>query len=66
MLKMTRQKRIFIIFAILFFLAMGYLAYDISRRTTFPGSKPQLQERIKKSYGDKDTTESKPDTVIQR
>ncbi|MEM6523571.1 MAG: hypothetical protein AAGF85_06825 [Bacteroidota bacterium] len=43
---MTRSKKLFIFLAILFFLLMIYVSYDISRRTTFPGSKPQLKERI--------------------
>ncbi|MTI23054.1 hypothetical protein E1176_18635 [Fulvivirga sp. RKSG066] len=43
---MKKSKKLFLIFAILFFGAMGYLAYDISSRTTFPGSKPQLKERL--------------------
>ncbi|MEJ2005502.1 MAG: hypothetical protein P8X57_11180 [Cyclobacteriaceae bacterium] len=63
---MTRQKRIFIFFAVLFFLAMAYVAYDISRRTTFPGSKPQLQERIKNTYSEQDSVTAEKDSVIQR
>ncbi len=63
---MSRQKRIFIIFAVIFFMAMGYIAYDISRRTTFPGSKPQLQERIKDTYIEKDSVQTNQDSVIQR
>lgn len=33
---------------ILFLIALAYLGYDISKRTTFPGSKPQLKERLEK------------------
>ncbi|NBW36610.1 MAG: hypothetical protein EBR30_16635 [Cytophagia bacterium] len=47
---MTRSKKIFLGVAALFFLAIAFACYDISRRTTFPGSKPQLQERLKKQY----------------
>lgn len=47
---MARSKRIFVISAILFFMALGYISYDISSRTTFPGSKPQLKERIRNQY----------------
>ena len=47
-------------------MAMAYIAYDISRRTTFPGSKPQLQERIKDTYIEKDSVQTNQDTVIQR
>jgi len=31
---------------ILFFLALVVIGIDITRRTTFPGSRPQLKERI--------------------
>ena len=47
---MNRSKRIFLIVAILFFGGLIYLSYDISKRTTFPGSKSQLKERLKKDY----------------
>lgn len=47
---MTRSKKIFIFLALLFFMALGYISYDISSRTTFPGSKPQLQERVKSQF----------------
>ncbi len=55
---MSRQKRIFIILAVLFFAAMAYVAYDISSRTTFPGSKPQLKERIEQQYSSDDPVDS--------
>ncbi|MEK6781452.1 MAG: hypothetical protein AABY93_07085 [Bacteroidota bacterium] len=47
---MSRSKKVFTGFAVCFFLALIYLSYDISSRTTFPGSKPQLKERIIKQY----------------
>jgi hypothetical protein len=47
---MSRSKRIFIGFVIAFALALAYVSYDISMRTTFPGSKSQLKERLKKQY----------------
>lgn len=43
---MTRQKKIFILCAIVFILLLLYASYDIGSRTTFPGAKPQLKERI--------------------
>jgi hypothetical protein len=46
----TRQKRIFLGIAILFVLLLGYASYDIASRTTFPGSKPQLRERILQNF----------------
>ncbi len=43
---MTLQKKIFLLVAALFILIMLYFSYDIAQRTTFPGSKPNLKERI--------------------
>ncbi len=44
---MSPQKRIFAIVAVLFTLLMLYLGYDMARRTTFPGKKKQLPERMR-------------------
>jgi hypothetical protein len=35
----SRSKKIFAAFAIVFFCILAYVVYDISSRTTFPGSK---------------------------
>jgi hypothetical protein len=43
---MTNSKKVFLLIAFLFFVLMIYIGYDISSKTTFPGSKPQLKERI--------------------
>ena len=43
---MKRSKKLFLLLAALFLLLMLYISYDISQRTTFPGSKPSLKERI--------------------
>ncbi|MHA7128590.1 hypothetical protein [Algoriphagus namhaensis] len=43
---MDKKKKIFLIVFILFMAIMLWIGYDISKRTTFPGSKPQLKERI--------------------
>ncbi len=43
---MKKNKIIFLILATLFLLAMAWIGYDISSRTTFPGSKGNLKERI--------------------
>ena len=43
---MKRSKKIFLAVALIFLLIMLYFSYDIASRTTFPGSKPNLQERI--------------------
>jgi hypothetical protein len=52
---MTNSKKIFVGAAVVFFILLFYASYDISTRTTFPGSKPQLKERIEKTYLQKDT-----------
>jgi hypothetical protein len=43
---MNRNKTIFLILAGIFMLIMLWIGYDISTRTTFPGSKKNLKERI--------------------
>jgi hypothetical protein len=53
---MRRSKKIFVGVSVLFFAGLVYLGYDISSRTTFPGTKPQLPERIKARFLEKDTT----------
>lgn len=35
---MKHSKKLFILFVVIFFGVVAYLAYDISSRTTFPGS----------------------------
>ena len=47
---MSRNKKVFLIFAVVFFMLLFYASYDISKRTTFPGSKPQLKERLQKNH----------------
>ncbi|GJM60827.1 MULTISPECIES: hypothetical protein [Persicobacter] len=55
---MKRSKIIFIVFAILFFAALLWVSYDISTRTTWPGSKGQLKERIKEQLQEDETDSS--------
>jgi hypothetical protein len=52
---MKKSKKAFIGACILFVILLAYASYDISRRTTFPGSKAQLKERIKKNYMEADS-----------
>lgn len=53
---MTRSKKIFIAASVVFLCLLMYASYDISTKTSFPGSKPQLQERLKKkNYQEKDS-----------
>lgn len=47
---MSRSKKIFLAAGLVFFALLFYASYDIATRTTFPGSKPQLKERIKKQF----------------
>ncbi len=52
---MTKSKKIFLGMAVVFFALLFYASYDIATRTTFPGSKPQLKERIEETYLNRDT-----------
>jgi hypothetical protein len=42
---MKRSKIVFLILAAIFFLAMMYVAYDISSRTSFPGTDKKNQDK---------------------
>jgi hypothetical protein len=55
---MNKQKKIFLGIAAFFLLLLFYASYDIGSRTTFPGSKGQLKERIHKTYLSKDSISS--------
>jgi len=63
---MSKSKKIFLGFAVVFFVLLFYASYDISTRTTFPGSKPQLKERIQDQFLKKDSVEKDSLKVIQR
>lgn len=63
---MQRSKKVFVGISIVFLMALIYLCYDISSRTTFPGSKPQLPERIKAQFMEKDTLPNDSITTVQR
>lgn len=52
---MTRSKKVFVLLAVLFLILLAYASYDIATRTTFPGSKPQLKERIQQNWMPKDS-----------
>lgn len=47
---MSKSKKIFAALAVVFLVLLFYASYDIATRTTFPGSKSQLKERLKKKY----------------
>jgi hypothetical protein len=61
---MKKGKNIFGLFVIAFIIFIGYASYDISRKTTFPGSKSQLPERIKGTYMKADS--AKNDSIRKR
>ncbi len=63
---MSKSKKIFLGFAVVFFVLLFYASYDISTRTTFPGSKPQLKERIQDQFLKKDSVEKDTIKAIQR
>ncbi len=46
---MSRNKKLFLWLAAFFLAIVLYFSYDIASRTTFPGSKPNLKERINSS-----------------
>lgn len=52
---MSRSKKIFLLIGFLFLAGIAYFSYDVSSRTTFPGSKSQLKERIKKQFFEQDS-----------
>ncbi|GMQ23904.1 MULTISPECIES: hypothetical protein [Algoriphagus] len=43
---MQKNKKLFLVLFGIFMLIILYVSYDISKRTTFPGSKGNLKERI--------------------
>jgi flagellar basal body-associated protein FliL len=55
---MTWQKRLFIFIVILMAAGMAIASWDIARKTTFPGSKGQLKERIRKQLSGSDTIQT--------
>ncbi|MEQ9591899.1 MAG: hypothetical protein RLN86_04840 [Cyclobacteriaceae bacterium] len=63
---MTNSKKVFLGASLLFLAGLAYLSYDISSRTTFPGSKPQLKERIQKQFLEADTTQLDSAKAIHR
>lgn len=63
---MRTSKKIFLIVVVIFFACLVYVSYDISTRTTFPGSKPQLKERIKDQFLTPDSTKVDSVSAIKR
>ena len=63
---MSRSKKVFLAFAAVFFVTLAFVSYDISRRTTFPGSKSQLKERLKKQFFKEDSVTTDTTKAIRR
>jgi hypothetical protein len=65
---MSRSKKMFVWATLAFLGLLFYASYDIARRTTFPGRKPQLKTRIQEAYFGKDsisTREIREDSLTQ-
>ncbi|NMM48422.1 hypothetical protein [Marinigracilibium pacificum] len=58
----SKSKKYFLIFSAIFIIIIGIVCIDIAKRTTFPGSKPQLKERILNGEGN-DTQNDDKDSV---
>jgi len=58
MFDVRNSRKVFFGAVVIFIGLLLYASYDIATRTTFPGSKPQLNERIEKVYLKKDTLKS--------
>ncbi|MCA6388052.1 MAG: hypothetical protein IM574_04125 [Cytophagales bacterium] len=63
---MSRSKKIFLSVCVMFFFGLIYLSYDISSKTTFPGSKSQLKERLKNQYLKADSAKVDTSKAVQR
>lgn len=61
---MNRNRKILGIAAFIFFVLLAYASYDISKRTTFPGSKAQLPDRLEKTFIKSDTLDK--DSTVSR
>ncbi|MCX7638219.1 MAG: hypothetical protein N2044_10295 [Cyclobacteriaceae bacterium] len=52
---MKNPKKIFLWLALIYLLIVLWVCYDFARKTTFPGSRPQLKERLKERFLEKDS-----------
>ncbi|MCX2746118.1 hypothetical protein OO013_19725 [Mangrovivirga sp. M17] len=59
----SKSKKYFLIFSAIFILIIGIVCIDIARRTTFPGGKPQLKERIFQKDGESPDSSKVSDTI---
>ena len=68
---MKKSKKIFVGFGILFIIATLIVGYDISSKTSFPGSKKLLKESIapsddNKAVLKKDSTEANLEEIKEK
>jgi hypothetical protein len=63
---MTRSKKIFFILSLVFVILLVWASVDIASKTTFPGSKPQLKERINEKFFTTDTVKTDSISAIHR
>lgn len=49
---MKRSKKIFFVLALIFLVIMLIIGYDMSQRTTWPGAKKNLKERMSQENGE--------------
>ena len=53
---MKKSKKVFVIIGVLFIVGTVIVGYDISRKTSFPGSKKYLKESIAPSEDEKEVS----------
>jgi hypothetical protein len=59
---MSSSRKILLVFAIAYLAIVAWISVDFARKTTFPGSKPQLKERLEKRFAGPDST--KRDSIL--
>lgn len=57
-LLMSRSKKIFLALAAVYLVVLIWVSLDIAGKTTFPNARPQLKERIKKRFIEKDSAKT--------
>jgi len=55
---MSVSKKLFIVLAALFFMIILYFTYDIASRTSFPGSKSNVEEGLSDPETDSERLDS--------
>ncbi len=55
---MSRSRKIFLVCAFLYLFILLIVSVDISRKTTFPGSKPQMKQRMEDRFKPADSVKN--------